>query len=106
MCNTHKLIEITPEELDTVKQILRKHLPAGILIWVFGSRAINTAKEFSDLDIALQKEDGQRLNSSIIIKIMDEFEESYLPYKVDVIDYNTASGIFKQNVDSQKVLLN
>jgi hypothetical protein len=37
---------------------------------------------------------------------MDDFEESNLPYKVDVVDYYATSGIFKQNLDSQKVKLN
>jgi len=36
---------------------------------------------------------------------MDDFEESNLPFKVDVVDYNSISGIFKQNVDIQKFKL-
>jgi hypothetical protein len=36
---------------------------------------------------------------------MDEFEESNLPYKVDVMDYLNAKGIFKQNIDQQRIKL-
>jgi type I restriction enzyme, S subunit len=105
MYKTGKEIDLTIEQLETVKQILKKHLPTGIVIWVFGSRATGTAKEYSDLDIALQTENGQRLEFELIVKLMDDFVESNLPFKVDVIDYNAASGIFKQNVDSQKIKL-
>ena len=105
MNKTVKLIDIRAEQLETVKQILKKHLPQGILIWVFGSRATCNAKEYSDLDIALQTENGQKIDFELIVMLMDDFEESNLPFKVDVVDYNSISGIFKQNVDSQKFKL-
>ena len=105
MNKTVKLIDIRAEQLETVKQILKKHLPLGMLIWVFGSRATGRAKEYSDLDIALQTENGQKIDFELIVRLMDDFEESNLPFKVDVVDYNSISGIFKQNVDSQKFKL-
>ncbi|MDD4968676.1 MAG: nucleotidyltransferase domain-containing protein [Paludibacter sp.] len=105
MYKTGKEIDIPVGQLETVKQILKKHLPSGMQIWVFGSRATGTAKEYSDLDIALQPENGQKLEVDLMVKLMDNFVESNLPFKVDVIDYNAASGIFKQNVDSQKIKL-
>jgi len=100
-----KSVKLSTEQLETVQQILKKHLTNDILVWVFGSRATDRVKEYSDLDIALQQENGQRLEFSLLVKLMDDFEESNLPYKVDVVDYNAASGIFKQNIDSQKIKL-
>jgi predicted nucleotidyltransferase len=105
MNKTGNDLVIPVEQLEIVKQILKKHLPTGMEVWVFGSRATGTAKEYSDLDIALQSENGQRLEFELMVKLMDDFVESELPFKVDVIDYNAASGIFKQNVDSQKIKL-
>lgn len=100
-----EVIDISPGQMDIIKLILRKNLPSGIIIWGFGSRASCTAKEFSDLDIALQQENGQSIAFGLMANLMDDFEESDLPYKVNVVDYNTASGIFKQNIDSPKVKL-
>ena len=81
MNKTVKLIDIRAEQLETVKQILKKHLPQGILIWVFGSRATGRAKEYSDLDIALQFENGQKIDFELIVRLMDDFEESNLCLK-------------------------
>lgn len=100
-----KTVKLTTEQLETVQQILKKHLTNDIFVWVFGSRATGRVKEYSDLDIALQQENGQRLEFELLVNLMDDFEESNLPYKVDVIDYNVTSGIFKQNIDSQKIKL-
>jgi|GEM_PF-3062343 len=81
MNKTVKLIDIRAEQLETVKQILKKHLPLGILIWVFGSRATCNVKEYSDLDIALQPENGQKIDFELIVRLMDDFEESNLCLK-------------------------
>jgi type I restriction enzyme S subunit len=98
-------IDITAEQLAVVSQLLCQHLPKSTIVWVYGSRATHTAKQYSDLDIALEQHNGQFLDIDLIMKLINEFEESNLPYKVDIMDYKKASGIFKQNVDTQKVKL-
>ncbi len=59
---------------------------------MFGSRAKGTARKFSDIDLAI-KSDG--LNSKIIDKLNFEFENSTLPYEVDLIDLNSITSEFK-----------
>jgi type I restriction enzyme S subunit len=98
-------IQISEEQLDTVLKILQHNLTPDITVWVYGSRASGTAKLYSDLDLALERNDGKAINNEQIVNLMDEFEESNLPYKVDVMDYLNAKGIFKQNVDQQRIKL-
>ncbi|MDE1234363.1 nucleotidyltransferase family protein [Vibrio aestuarianus] len=50
--------------------------------WVFGSRALGTFKESSDIDIALE---GQALTLNEIAMMLDTLEQSSLPYKVDLL---------------------
>ncbi len=52
---------------------------------IFGSRALNTHKKGSDIDIALK---GRKIGStaSTISGILNE--ESHLPYFCDVLDYD------------------
>ncbi len=52
---------------------------------IFGSRALNTHKKGSDIDIAL-KGKGLGLAAATIAGILNE--ESHLPYFCDVLDYN------------------
>ena len=89
--------------MDIVCDILRKHLPPDVRAWVFGSRADWTTKNSSDLDIALEG-DG-RLRYKTMSSLEYAFEESDLPYTVDVVDLKTANPTFRQIVDKQKMSL-
>jgi len=57
----------------------------------FGSRAKGNYKKGSDVDIVLK---GQHLNSEIINSIRYSLnQESLMPYKFDVINYNTINSV-------------
>ncbi len=95
---------ISSNQLQIVKHILNENFK-DVTIWIFGSRVSGNNKEYSDLDIALQFND---YNDKIYRKLaasLSDFIDSDLPFKVDIIDYNSLSGIFKQNVDETKIKL-
>ena len=96
-------IDISPDQLEIVCNILRKYLPSNIRVWVFGSRAKWTTHDGSDLDLAV--EGDQPIDHDIMININIEFDDSDLPYKVDVIDLKTVNKKFKEIVNRQKILL-
>ena len=60
-------IDIRPDHLKIVQDILHKHLSQHIKVFVFGSRATWEAKEYSDLDIALEDSEQNKIPRSIII---------------------------------------
>ena len=47
-------VDIRPDHLEMVQDVLRAHLPAGFKVWGFGSRATWTTKDSSDLDLAVE----------------------------------------------------
>ena len=96
-------VDIRPDHLEVVQGILHAHLPAGFKVWVFGSRANWTTKDSSDLDLAV--EGTGSLDHKAMVGLEVAFEESDLPYTVDVVDLRAVSSEFKQVVESQKVLL-
>ena len=96
-------VDIRPDHLETVQGILREHLPVGVKVWVFGSRTNWTTKDSSDLDLALEGEN--KLSHKLLGALKDAFEESNLPYTVDVVDLNAVSRDFKQIVKKQGVPL-
>ena len=53
---------------------------------IFGSRARVDYRKSSDIDIALF---GDKLTSSINTKIYFEIDDLYLPYKIDLINFNS-----------------
>ena len=93
-------VDIRPDHLKTVQGILREHLPMGVKVWVFGSRAHWTTKDSSDLDIALEGEG--KLSYKLLGSLEDAFEDSALPYTVDIVDLNQISKRFRRIVEAQK----
>ena len=96
-------IDISPVHQKIVCEILSEHLPSDVKVWVFGSRADWTTKNSSDLDLAL--EGKSKLNYKIISILDNAFEDSDLPYMVDIIDLNNVNNNFKQIVNKKKIRL-
>ena len=99
----HQLIDIRPTDLAIVQHILRDALPSDVRVWVFGSRALWTTKHSSDLDLAIDA--GRILTREESTALADGFDESDLPYKVDVVDMHTVSDNFRKIVERDRVKL-
>ncbi|MBB1091967.1 nucleotidyltransferase domain-containing protein [Rhodopseudomonas palustris] len=95
-------IDIQPDHWQIVHSILQRHVPQ-LMIWVFGSRARGTARRYSDLDLAIMTE--QPLSLEVSAVLADEFSESDLPYRVDVIDWAATSASFREIIQRQKVVV-
>ena len=96
-------VDIRPDHLEVVQSILREHLPLGVKVWVFGSRADWSTKDSSDLDLALEGDNA--LSHKLLGVLKDAFEDSALPYMVDVVDINRIGDSFRRIVESQRALL-
>lgn len=102
MSDTPPLIDILPDHWIIVRDILRKHVPQYV-VWVFGSRARGTAKLFSDLDLAILTD--QSLLLDVSAALAEDFSESDLPYKVDLVDWATTAESFRQIIERDKVVV-
>jgi uncharacterized protein len=96
-------VAIRPQDLAIVQAILRDHGPAQALVWVFGSRAHGTVRRSSDLDLAIDA--GRPLTCDENLALADAFEESDLPYGVDVVDMHRISPTFRLVVEAGRVPL-
>jgi type I restriction enzyme S subunit len=85
--------DLSTEDLDLVRAILRRHVPDRE-VWAFGSRASGNAKEFSDLDLAILGESP--LPPDVQAALADEFDESDLAFKVDLVDWATTGESFRE----------
>ena len=52
-------------------------------VFIFGSRAKGLFHSGSDIDLAI---DGNQVSYKILQQIKNDFEESSLPYRVDLVD--------------------
>lgn len=96
------LIDIHPDHWEIVRSILHKHVPQ-YEVWAFGSRAKWTAKEFSDLDLAIIT--GQPMSLDVSASLSEDFSESDLPWKVDIVDWATTSESFRKIIEKDKVVV-
>jgi type I restriction enzyme S subunit len=95
-------VELHPEELRIVRELLRLHLP-DCEVWAFGSRARQTAKNYSDLDLAIL---GQTpLPLSTLAELANDFSESNLRFKVDLVDWATTSESFRRIIEAERIVL-
>lgn len=95
-------LEIRPDHLRIVMDILHRRVP-GRDVWVFGSRAQGKARQASDLDLAILGDGALAFEELALLR--DEFSESNLPYKVDVVDWNTTSAEFRAIIEAQHIPL-
>ena len=78
-----------------VREILSRHLP-GKRALLFGSRIKGGSKAHSDLDIAIDA--GAPLPLSLIGSIEEDFSDSDLPFRVDVIDLHRVDESFRRQI--------
>jgi len=69
----------------------------------FGSRLTGKAKKHSDLDLCISGAD--KLSLRKMGDLAEAFEESTLPFRVDVIDWNAISDSFRIVVDAKHEIL-
>ncbi len=89
-------MKLTEREHDLVVSILKRHLPEDCEVFFFGSRMDGTATSTSDLDILIKGNSSIELGTLALIK--EGFEESDLPFNVDVLDYHNLSGKMMDNI--------
>ncbi len=97
-----KGLNVTPVELETVLTILARHAPDRE-VRAFGSRVTGTAKKFSDLDLAVMGETP--LPAAALSDMAEEFRESDLPFKVDVVEWATTKEHFRRIIEAGYVVV-
>ena len=94
-------IDISATQRNTVLSLLKRHLP-GTETWVYGSRIKWTARPQSDLDLVVfaTPEHRRRIGA-----LREAFEESDLPFRVDLFVWDEVPEEFRQEIESEHVVL-
>ena len=93
--------DVTPTEFIIIKDILKKYLTKDCKAYVFGSRAKSSSLHGSDLDLALECK--EKIDFKKLSKIKIDFEDSRLPYMVDVIDLQATKEYFKNMIEKEMI---
>ena len=94
-------IDITGEQRKTILALLERHLP-NTAAWVYGSRAKWTSRPQSDLDMVVfaTPEQARRVSD-----LREAFEESNLPYRVDLFVWDDVPEQFRKRIEAEHVVL-
>ena len=93
---------LSDAETRSVREILGRHLGA-IDVRAFGSRAKGRARRFSDLDLAIMSEHA--LEPLKRAELREAFSESDLSFRVDILEWATASPEFRRAIECDLVPL-
>jgi type I restriction enzyme S subunit len=85
-------IEARAADLNYVRDVLRRLVPDRD-VHAFGSRVTGRSRKFSDLDLAIMGETP--LTTATLADLDEAFDESDLPFKVDILDWATTSETFR-----------
>lgn len=66
-------------------------------IWLIGSWAQERNKEWSDIDIVIQQPHNTPLDLENLSRLQTAFEDSDIPYIVDIVDYTTTDQSFRDH---------
>jgi len=95
------MIDLDEKYIKFIKDTINSYLQ-NYKIYIFGSRAKNKAKKYSDIDIAL---DSTELTKEIKTKIIFDIENSTFPYEIDIVDLNAVSREFKSLIENDLIEL-
>lgn len=92
-------LDLTAQHRRIVLGILQAHLPPGMRIWVFGSRAKGRARRYSDLDLAIDA--GRRLTVDETAILREDFDQCDLPFRVDIVDWQAIAPAFRRQIATE-----
>ena len=98
---THALA-LRAEQRAWVAAVMRETL-AGAKVYAFGSRATGRARPHSDLDLLVVRDETLSLAERAALR--DRFENSELPFRVDVVEEASLSGPTAARVALERVPL-
>ena len=94
------MIDLSDRDLSIVRRILAYRLP-DTEVWASGSRVSGRAKPWSDLDLAIVTDAPLPMERRA--ELQEDFAESDMPFRVDIIDWSTVDARFQEVVRRSKV---
>lgn len=95
-------VDLRPDHWAIVRDALRRHVPDREVV-AFGSRATWTAKDYSDLDLAVMGEEPLSLRTAAALD--EALGDSDLPFKVDVVDWTRIDDSFRAIIQQHGVVI-
>lgn len=91
------MIHLDPKHEQIIRTILKNY---PYTFYAFGSRVKGTQRRFSDLDLLYTEE----IPKQELSQLRGEFEESNLPFTIDLVDWKNCSPEFRKTIEKELLL--
>ena len=95
------MIDLDKKYIDIIKQTINSEL-SNYKLYIFGSRVKGNAKKYSDIDLAIE---SSELTDKIKSRLDFLFENSTIPYEIDIINLDTITDNFRNCIINDLVQL-
>lgn len=91
---------LSDSDFKFIRSTLERFAMPGVQVFVFGSRSRGDHHTFSDLDLMIETQGGSVID---IGQVQEEFEESRLPIKIDIVRYQDFAEHYRASYDKDKI---
>lgn len=92
------MIHLSIEQSQELKAILVQQGFSG-QVFAFGSRVRGDHQKYSDLDLLIKSD--QQISIQALQRLQSAFQESNLPFRVDIVDWWTISADFRSRIQPE-----
>ncbi len=82
-----------------IRLLLKEHIPAQARVYLYGSRSRRDNRWNSDYDLWIDAD----ISRKAIAEMTDQFDESFVPFKVDIVATPQLNGRFAEHVKQEAV---
>lgn len=94
-------LQLPPAQEQLLLELIAQQVP-HLQVWAFGSRVKGTARPSSDLDLVFFAQDTDQ---ALLGSLREAFEESLLPFAVDLLVWKDISPAFQQHIEAHYLVL-
>jgi predicted nucleotidyltransferase len=82
-----------------IRLLLKERIPSQARVYLYGSRAHGDNRWNSDYDLWIDAD----ISSKVLAEMTDQFDESFVPFKVDIITTPQLNGRFAECVKQEAI---
>lgn len=92
--------ELTNQSEIYIRRLLKAYLPPQARVYLYGSRSRHDNRWNSDYDLWIDAD----MPRHVIAEITDQIDESFVPFRVDIVATPQLSGRFAERVKQEATL--
>ena len=82
-----------------IRRLLTEYIPSQARVYLYGSRSRHDNRWNSDYDLWIDAD----ISRKVIAEMADQFDESFVPFRVDIVTTPQLNGRFAERVRAEAI---